>query len=87
ASVVGVDLGPMRPGCVPPDCVFEVHDAEKKEWTLAEPLDLVPASSTNGGFADWEGVLGRAYSHSEPGGCPEIQDSVWPLACDDGTLE
>ncbi|KAK1980417.1 TAM domain methyltransferase [Colletotrichum cereale] len=40
-----------------------------------------------GSFANWEGVLQQAYNHLEPGGYLEIQDCIWPLVCDDGTLK
>ncbi|WYZ35903.1 hypothetical protein EsH8_X_000550 [Colletotrichum jinshuiense] len=86
ASVIGVDLSPIQPGYVPPNCIFEIDDLEK-QWTWTEPFDFIFARCMNGSFADWEGILTQAYDHLEPGGYLEIQDSLWPPVCDDGTFK
>ncbi|GKT95320.1 methyltransferase domain-containing protein [Colletotrichum tofieldiae] len=86
ATVIGVDLSPIQPGYVSPNCIFEIDDLEM-EWTWTEPFDFIFARNMNGSFANWEGVLEQAYNHLEPGGYLEIQDSVWPPVCNDGTLK
>ncbi|KZL86043.1 methyltransferase domain-containing protein [Colletotrichum incanum] len=86
ATVFGVDLSPIQPGYVPPNCIFEIDDLEK-EWTWTKPFDFIFARNMNGSFANWEGVLAQAYGHLEPGGYLEIQDSLWPPVCDDDTFK
>ncbi|KAF4911812.1 Secondary metabolism regulator LAE1 [Colletotrichum fructicola] len=86
ASVQGVDLSPIQSTYVPPNCYFEVDDLEK-EWTWSTPFDFIFCRDMNGSFADWEGVIAQAYKNLEPGGYLEIQDSIWPPVCDDGTLK
>ncbi|KDN66356.1 putative methyltransferase domain-containing protein [Colletotrichum sublineola] len=86
ATVIGVDLSPIQPGYVPPNCTFEIDDVEKK-WTWTERFDFISARNMNGSFCSWDDVLEQAYNQLEPGGYLEIQDNNWPLVCDDGTLK
>ncbi|TDZ29646.1 putative methyltransferase tdiE [Colletotrichum spinosum] len=85
ATVVGVDLSPIQPLYVPPNCHFEVDDLEK-EWTWKEPFDFIFARNMIGAFQNWKEVIAQAYRSLEPGGYFEIHDSVYPIRCDDGTL-
>ncbi|KAK1460814.1 methyltransferase domain-containing protein [Colletotrichum melonis] len=85
ATVLGVDLSPIQPGFVPPNCSFEVDDLEK-EWTWSKPFDFILGRNMNASFSDWDNVIKQAYDHLEPGGYLEIQDSCWPAVSDDGTL-
>lgn len=86
AEVIGVDLSPIQPGYVPPNCSFEIDDLEK-DWTWTKNFDFILARNMNGSFSDWERVLEQAYDHLEPGGYFELEDSCWPAVCDDGTLK
>ncbi|WYZ41267.1 hypothetical protein EsH8_V_000162 [Colletotrichum jinshuiense] len=86
AEVIGVDLSPIQPSYVPANCVFEVDDLEK-EWTWTTPFDFVFARNLMGSFSDWEGFIKQAYDNLEPGGYLELQDSIYPIVCDDGTLK
>ncbi|KAG5657659.1 hypothetical protein KAF25_007692 [Fusarium avenaceum] len=85
AQVIGVDLSPIQPSMVPPNCVFEIDDLEK-EWTWSEPFDFIFARTMTGSFADTEKFVNNAYANLEPGGYLEMQDLTYPIACDDGTL-
>ncbi|KAI8234829.1 Secondary metabolism regulator LAE1 [Colletotrichum sp. SAR 10_86] len=85
ATVVGVDLSPIQPIYVPPNCHFEVDDLEK-EWTWKEPFDFIFARNMIGCFANWREIIAQAYKSLEPGGYFEIHDSEYPIKCDDGTL-
>ncbi|KAM0547770.1 hypothetical protein ACHAPJ_010231 [Fusarium lateritium] len=85
AQVIGVDLSPIQPSLVPPNCLFEIDDLEK-EWTWTEPFDFVFARTMTGSFADVEGFIKNAYDNIEPGGYLEMQDLTYPITCDDGTL-
>ncbi|KAI8171654.1 Secondary metabolism regulator LAE1 [Colletotrichum sp. SAR 10_86] len=85
AEVLGVDLSPIQPEYVPPNCRFEIDDIEK-EWAWNTRFDFIFCRDMNGSFSDWEGVIKQAYDNLEPGGYFEIQDSIWPPVCDDGTF-
>ncbi|KAF9877804.1 methyltransferase domain-containing protein [Colletotrichum karsti] len=85
ATVYGVDLSPIQPGFVPPNCHFEIDDVDK-EWTFSQPFDFVFMRAMIGSFRDWPKVLAQAYENLEPGGYFEIQDNHFPVVCDDDTL-
>ncbi|KAF4927984.1 Secondary metabolism regulator laeA [Colletotrichum viniferum] len=87
AHVIGVDLSPIQPSYVPPNCSFEVDDVDK-EWTWSQPFDFIICRNMISSFTaeGWETVMRRAYDALEPGGFLEVQDSRWPLTCDDGSL-
>ncbi|KAL3305946.1 methyltransferase domain-containing protein [Colletotrichum asianum] len=85
AEVIGVDLSPIQPSYVPPNCRFEVDDVEK-EWTWSTPFDFILARNMIGCFSDWDAMAKQAYDNLEPGGYFEIQDAQYPACCDDGTL-
>ncbi|OLN86537.1 Trans-aconitate 2-methyltransferase 11 [Colletotrichum chlorophyti] len=85
SRVIGVDLSPIQPSYVPPNCSFEIDDLEK-DWTWTEPFDFILARNMILSFSDWDRAMEQAYEHLEPGGYFEIQDSHWPITCDDDTL-
>ncbi|KAI8262709.1 Secondary metabolism regulator laeA [Colletotrichum sp. SAR 10_98] len=87
AHVIGVDLSPIQPAYVPPNCAFEVDDVDK-EWTWSQPFDFILSRNMNMSFTaeGWENMMRQAYDALEPGGYLEIQDSRWPLTSDDGSL-
>lgn len=84
-KVIGVDLSPIQPNMVPPNCIFEIDDLEK-EWTWTEPFDLIFARTMTGSFADTEKFIKNSFENLEPGGYLEMQDLTYPIACDDDTL-
>ncbi|EFQ26057.1 methyltransferase domain-containing protein [Colletotrichum graminicola M1.001] len=86
AVVIGVDLSPIQPEYVPPNCRFEIDDVDK-EWTWQEPFDFIFARHMNACFASWEKFLKQAYDNLEPGGYIELQDNAFPILCGDGTLK
>ncbi|KAI3552626.1 methyltransferase domain-containing protein [Colletotrichum filicis] len=83
--VLGVDLSPIQPKFVPPNCQFEVDDVEK-EWTWSEAFDFIFSRSMNAAFKDRAEFVAKAFENLEPGGYLEIQDNVFPLLCTDGTM-
>ncbi|KAK4142220.1 S-adenosyl-L-methionine-dependent methyltransferase [Dichotomopilus funicola] len=85
AEVIGVDLSPIQPGLVPPNCSFEMDDLEK-EWTWSKDFDFMISRIPNGCFSDPPGLVEKAFNQLEPGGYLEIQDMACPIGCDDGTL-
>lgn len=85
AEVVGVDLSPVQPDFVPPNCFFEIDDLEK-EWTWNKKFDFIFSRMMTGSFADNESIVRKVYEQLEPGGYFEAQDMALPLGCDDNTL-
>ena len=86
ATVIGTDLSPIQPQLVPPNCQFQVDDAED-EWTFSEKFDFIFMRFMIAWFSNPRFVLLEAYHHCAPGGYLEIQDGVFPMSCDDDTLE
>ncbi|KAK3934714.1 S-adenosyl-L-methionine-dependent methyltransferase [Diplogelasinospora grovesii] len=85
AEVVGVDLSPIQPSFVPPNCSFEIDDLEK-EWTWSVPFDFIFGRAMLGSFADFPEIVQKAYDQLEPGGYLELQELSLPCRCDDDTL-
>ena len=86
ASVIGTDLSAMQPNMLPPNCKFEVDDAEE-EWTYNQKFDFIHARMMVGAFKDWPAYFKRAYNNMAPGGWIEMQDAMFPMVSDDGTLK
>jgi SAM-dependent methyltransferase len=85
AQVIGVDLSPIQPDFVPPNCRFEIDDLEK-EWTWSQSFDYIFSRMMVGSFADWDSYVSQAHNHLEPGGWIEMVDCLFPIESDDGTL-
>ncbi|OLN97561.1 hypothetical protein CCHL11_00993 [Colletotrichum chlorophyti] len=85
AEVIGVDLSPIQPEWMPPNCVFEIDDLEKP-WTWTKPFDYVHCRSMEGCFQDRSKILKKVYNALAPGGWFEVADLILPLGCDDGSV-
>ncbi|KAH6877223.1 S-adenosyl-L-methionine-dependent methyltransferase [Thelonectria olida] len=87
ADVVGVDLSPIQPSFVPPNCKFEVDDINK-DWTYPEnKFDLVHIRAMTGCIPDWPEFHKKAFKHVKPGGYVEHVE-LWGIArSDDGSLK
>ncbi|KAK3319027.1 S-adenosyl-L-methionine-dependent methyltransferase [Apodospora peruviana] len=85
AEVIGVDLSPVQPDFVPPNCSFEIDDLEK-EWMWTKPFDFIFSRFMTGSFADNGEIVKKVFEQLEPGGYFEAQDMAVPFGCDDGTL-
>jgi SAM-dependent methyltransferase len=85
SEVIGVDLSPIQPRLIPPNCSFEIDDLEK-EWTWTKPFDFIFSRVMAGSFEDYQSYFDKAYAALEPGGWFELQDISLPLRCDDGTM-
>jgi SAM-dependent methyltransferase len=85
AAVLGTDLSPMQPPYVPPNCAFEVDDAED-EWDYAARFDLIHGRALATCFRNPRGVIGSAFGQLAPGGYLEFHDLVLPMLDIDGTL-
>ncbi|KAF6825032.1 methyltransferase domain-containing protein [Colletotrichum musicola] len=85
-AAAGVDLSPIQPDEVPPNCYFEVDDVERT-WTWTRPFDFIFIRHGNSCFSSWEDLLRKAYDHLEPGGYIELQDNAFPIAAVDDSLD
>jgi SAM-dependent methyltransferase len=84
ASVVGVDLSPIQPSFVPPNCAFEVDDITL-EWTYQdESFDFIHIREMFGSIPDWDYFFEQCFRCVKPGGWVEIAEhGVEPIADDD----
>ncbi|KAK4235348.1 S-adenosyl-L-methionine-dependent methyltransferase [Achaetomium macrosporum] len=62
AEVIGVDLSPVQPNCVPPNCRFEIDDLEK-DWTWSKPFDFILSRMMTGSFADNAAIVAKVYKY------------------------
>ncbi|KIH93385.1 hypothetical protein SPBR_04152 [Sporothrix brasiliensis 5110] len=86
AQVIGTDLSPIQPDFVPPNCRFEIDDAED-DWTYASPFDFVHLRLLWHSFHDPRRILQSAYDHLRPGGYVEWQDYMSRFRAVDDSLQ
>ncbi|PHH61259.1 hypothetical protein CDD81_637 [Ophiocordyceps australis] len=68
AEVVGTDISPIQPTWVPPNCVFQIEDAQL-EWTYRpNSFDFVHIRALYGSIADWGYLYRQAFEATKPGG-------------------
>jgi ubiquinone/menaquinone biosynthesis C-methylase UbiE len=84
AQVTGVDLSPIQPSMVPPNCTFIVDNIEQ-EWVYDKKFDLVHGRLLLMGIHDWPKLIRQAWDNTKPGGWIELQEGQFPLLCDDGS--
>ncbi|KKA27159.1 hypothetical protein TD95_000388 [Thielaviopsis punctulata] len=85
AEVFGVDLSPIQPDWVPPNCRFHVDDYED-DWTYREDekFDYIHGRALGGTCADWSKFYQRVMDNLKPGGWFEIQEyDAWVFSDDD----
>jgi SAM-dependent methyltransferase len=87
ARVTGVDLSPIQPTFVPPNCTFEVDDMTMP-WTYnPNRFDFVHIRELFGCIPDWDEFFQECLSALKPGGHIEVvEHSVIPVA-DDATMD
>ncbi|KAF2801932.1 S-adenosyl-L-methionine-dependent methyltransferase [Mytilinidion resinicola] len=83
-QVLGIDLSPIQPSNVPPNCRFLVDDANAA-WAFPEKFDFIHTRALNFGVKDWDALLAQAFEHLAPGGWIELDEFHVPLECDDGS--
>lgn len=85
AVVLGVDLSPIQPEWVPPNCRFYVDDFED-EWTYGEDerIDYIHGRAMLGSSSDWPALYKKCLDNLKPGGLLEIQEyDAWIFSDDD----
>ncbi|KAF2454650.1 putative methyltransferase [Lineolata rhizophorae] len=85
-QVIGVDLSPSQTDFVPVNCQFEVDDVEEP-WTWSHKFDYIHCRMMNASFKDWRKFFRQCFDNMTPGGWLEMQDTDFPVHCDDHTLE
>ncbi|KAK2011625.1 S-adenosyl-L-methionine-dependent methyltransferase [Colletotrichum eremochloae] len=74
AEVIGVDISPIQPGWVPPNCRFQIDDFEE-EWTWPlEYFDYIHVRHLEACVSDWPKLYSQAFEHLQPGGYIEIKE-------------
>ncbi|KUJ06936.1 S-adenosyl-L-methionine-dependent methyltransferase [Mollisia scopiformis] len=86
ASVLGTDLSAIQPQYVPPNCRFEVDDAED-EWTYSSKFDYIHGRAMFSCFKDPSSVFKKAYDALQPGGWFEMQDVYFRPHANDDTVK
>lgn len=85
SDVLGTDLSPIQPEYVPPNCRFEVDDAED-EWVFSDRFDFIHSRYMSGSISDFPGMFAMCYENLTPGGWVEFQDYYVKLQCMDASL-
>ncbi|WZH46858.1 S-adenosyl-L-methionine-dependent methyltransferase [Fusarium acuminatum] len=86
AEVVGVDLSPIQPNFIPPNCRFEVDDINK-DWTFPENIfDFIHIRYMTGTVPSWPELLKTAQRHVKPGGWIEHVELWGDARADDDSM-
>lgn len=85
SDVMGTDLSPIQPEYVPPNCRFEVDDAED-EWVFNHKFDYIHARFMCGSFSNFPEIFRSCLENLEPGGWAEFQDYYVKMQCVDDSL-
>ena len=70
--------GPLLIRSVPPNCRFEIDDAED-EWIFNTNFDFIHGRALISCFVDPASVLRKAFDALTPGGYLEMQDGFFPM--------
>ncbi|KZL66337.1 SAM-dependent methyltransferase, partial [Colletotrichum tofieldiae] len=74
ADVIGVDISPIQPGWVPPNCKFQIDNFEE-EWTWpTEYFHYIHIRHLEASVADWPKLYSQAFEHLKPGGYIEVKE-------------
>ncbi|OBT66184.1 hypothetical protein VE03_05118 [Pseudogymnoascus sp. 23342-1-I1] len=82
ADVLGVDIAPIQPDWLPPNCHFEIDDVEE-EFTYRHKFDFIHSRDFLFSIKDWPRLVGQCYQHLAPGGYLELQCLLPVPNCDD----
>jgi SAM-dependent methyltransferase len=85
AEVLGIDLSPIQPTWIPPNCKFLVDDCED-EWLNGSDWDMVHFRTMVSILKDVPKVMRASFAALKPGGCLELQELEAFPHCDDGTM-
>ncbi|RPB08023.1 S-adenosyl-L-methionine-dependent methyltransferase [Morchella conica CCBAS932] len=74
ARVIGNDLSPIQVS-PPPNCSFDVEDAESDWLYPTNNFDFIHTRQLLGGITNWPRFFQQAYDHIRPGGWLELQET------------
>jgi hypothetical protein len=57
-----VDLSPIQPSSVPPNCSFRVDNIEA-DWVPEESYDFIHSRAMIGGIKDWPRFMEQAFQY------------------------
>ncbi|KAK1712369.1 hypothetical protein BDP67DRAFT_490276 [Colletotrichum lupini] len=73
-EVIGVDISPIQPDWVPPNCKFQIDDIEQPwTWPMSH-FDYVHISHLEGSVAEWPALYAQAFAHIKSGGFVEVKE-------------
>lgn len=86
ARVLGIDIAPIQPLWVAPNCSFEIDDMEAT-WTYKpDHFDFIHLRDPLLSVRDWRRLFGQAMEHLKPGGWFEITCIYPQPTSDDGSM-
>lgn len=86
AVVEGVDLSPIQPSFLPPNCSFFIDDVEE-DWTYPHDyFDFIHIRCLMGSISRWSRLYKQVYHHLQPGGWLQHLDMSIEFTSDDGTV-
>ncbi|PVH74938.1 S-adenosyl-L-methionine-dependent methyltransferase [Cadophora sp. DSE1049] len=85
-EVYGVDLSPIQPEWIPPNCIFQIDDLSLP-WTLEFPFDFIHGRMLFCSFSNPLHVFREAFKALTAGGVVEMQDPIFEFRSPDGSLE
>ncbi|CCX34881.1 Similar to hypothetical protein [Tuber melanosporum Mel28]; acc. no. XP_002837935 [Pyronema omphalodes CBS 100304] len=85
ASSLGIDLSPIQPHWIPPNCRFEVDDAEA-DWSYADgSFDLIHICNIAQGIKDYPKLLEQSFRCTQPKRYLCLAELELSINSDDGT--
>lgn len=86
AEVIGIDLSPIQPRWVPPNCRFETDDAEQ-EWTYdPNSFDFIHLRNIALSISNWPFLLSQVFKCLKPGSWIEHCELGLVVYSDDGSV-
>jgi SAM-dependent methyltransferase len=83
--VIGLDISPIQPHWIPPNCKFLLDNANEA-WDFKAKFDFVHCRQLHMAL-DEKRLFQRSLDALVPGGWLEISEIALPLCCQDNTLE
>ena len=86
AHVIGVDIAPVQPSYVPPNCEFQIDDMER-DWLFADnTFDFIHIRDLVYAVRNWPRLIEQAKRALKPGGYLELNQITPSVGCDDNTI-
>ncbi|KUJ18487.1 S-adenosyl-L-methionine-dependent methyltransferase [Mollisia scopiformis] len=86
AEVIGVDIAPIQPRWVAPNCRFEIDDIEQPWTWRPSSFDFIFARDLLLSIRDFPKLISQCYTHLKPGGHIEFESIYGVVKCDDDSL-